>query len=145
MTKPYPTNTTHLVNATHALYSQTSAWVNPWASGPCYAPGTAASTFCSCSQLYDSLAQLQTITTTGTPPEGGLVWTDTLTISTITEKSYEPPKACCSKTCEIYASSVQIIYWHVDLNTMNLSITAAPASSTYSTVAGNFTLQVPRS
>lgn len=142
MTKPFPTNATYTFNSSHALYSQTSAYVNPWASGPCYAPGTDASTFCSCSKLYDSLAQLQTFTTTGTPPEGGLVWTDTFTMSTITEKSYEPPKACCSKTCEIYASSVQIIYWHVDLNTMNASITTAPASSPYSTIAGNITLQV---
>lgn len=144
---PFPTNTTHIGNSTQALYSQTSAWVNPWASGPCYAPGTVASTFCSCSKLYNSLAQLQTVTTTGTPPEGGLIWTDTLTVSTITENSYEPPRACCSQTCEIYASSVQIIYWHVDLNTTNSSswITAAPPSSSYSTVAGNFTLQVPPS
>ena len=64
-------------------------------------------------------------------------------MSTITEKAYEPPKACCSKTCEIYASSVQIIYWHVDLNTINASITAAPASTPYSTVDGDYTLQVP--
>ena len=142
MTNLYPTNTTFIANASHALYSHTSAWVNPWASGPCYAPGTVASTFCSCSKLYNSLARLQTVTTTGTPPDGGSVWTDTLTISTITEKSFEPPKACCSKTCDIYASSVQIIYWHVNLNTMNSSITAAPASSSYSTVDGNFTLQV---
>ena len=139
MTKPFPTNTTYIANSTHTLYSQTSAWVNPWASGPCYAPGTTASTFCSCSKLYNALAQVQTVTTTGTPPEGGLVWTDTLTISTITEKSYQPPMACCSKTCEIYASSVQIIYWHVDLNTMNASVTVAPVSSPYSTVIANFT------
>ncbi len=132
MTKPFPTNTTSIApNSTND--------VNPWASGPCYAPGTTASTFCSCSKLYNALAQLQTVTTTGTPPGGGLVWTDTFTMSTITEKSYTPPMACCSKTCEIYASSVQIIYWHVDLNTMNASITTPPASSPYSTVAGNFT------
>lgn len=139
MTTPFPMNTSDAANSTNALYSHTSAWVNPWASGPCYAPGTTASTFCSCSKLYDALAQLETITTTGTPPEGGLVWTDTLTISTITEKSYTPPMACCSKTCEVYASSVQIIYWHVDLNTINASVTAAPVSTPYSTVAGNFT------
>ena len=139
MTTPLLANATSIGNSTHALYSQTSEWVNPWASGPCYAPGTTASTFCSCSKLFDSLAQLQTLTTTGTPPDGGSVWTDTITMSTITEKSYTPPKACCSQTCEIYASSVQIVYWHVDLNTMNLSITAAPASTPYSTVAGNFT------
>lgn len=143
MTKPYPSNKTYTDNSTPALSSQTSAWVNPWASGPCYAPGTVASTFCSCSQLWNSLAKLQTVTTTGTPPDGGSVWTDTLTVSTITEKSFEPPKACCSTTCDIYASSVQIIYWHVDFSTMNSSVTAAPALSPYSTVDGNFTLQVP--
>ena len=139
MTTPLLANATYISNSTHALYSQASEYVNPWASGPCYAPGTTASTFCSCSKLFNSLAQVETLTTTGTPPDGGLVWTDTITVSTITEKSYTPPKACCSKTCEIYASSVQIIYWHVDLNTKNLSITAAPASTSYSTVAGNFT------
>lgn len=143
MTEPFPANTTYIANSTHAPYSHTSAWVNPWVSGPCYVTGTVASTFCSCSRLYDALAELQTLTTTGTAPEGGLVWTDTFTMSTITEKSYQPPTACCSKICEIYASSVQIIYWHVDLNTMNSSITAAPPSTSYSTVAGNFTLQVP--
>lgn len=139
MTAPFPTNTTYMANSTHALNSQTSAWANPWASGPCYAPGVTASTFCSCSKLFNALAQLQTFTTTGTPPEGGRVWTNTYTASTITEKSYTPPMACCSKTCEIYASAVQIIYWHVNTNTLNSSITVAPAPSPYSAVVGNFT------
>ena len=102
---------------------------NPRASGPCYAPGIVASTFCSCSKLFEALTEPQTVTTTRTPPKGGLVWTDTFTMSTITENSYEHPMACCSKTCQIYASSIQITYWHVDLSTMNSSITAAPASS----------------
>ena len=139
MTKPFPANTTNNANSTHASYSQTSSWVNPWASGPCYAPGTTASAFCSCSKLFDALAELQTFTTTGTPPEGGSVWTDTYTASKIPEKSYTPPMACCSKTCEVYASAVQIIYWNVDTNTKNLSITAAPALNSYSTVSGNIT------
>lgn len=143
MTKPYPSNTTHQDNLTSALSSRQGTFVNPWASGPCYAPGTVASTFCSCSQLWNSLAKLQTVTTTGTPPDSAPIWTDTLTISTITEKSFQPPKACCSTTCDIYASSVQIIYWNVDLNTMNSSVTAAPTLTPYSTVDGNFTLQVP--
>lgn len=141
ITKPYPTNTSYIANSTHALGPHTSARVNPWVS-PCYAPGAAASTSCFCSKIYDDLAELQTTTTTGTAPDGGSVWTDTFTMSTITEMSYKPPMECCSKTCEIYPSSVQIIYWHVDLNTLNSSITAAPSSSPYSTVAGNFTLQV---
>ena len=130
---------TGIANSTSALNSPKSTLVNPWASGPCYAPGTTASTFCSCSKLFDALAELHTITTTGTPPEGGSVWTATYTQSTITEQSYKPPVACCSKTCEIYASAVQIVYWHVDTNTKNSSITAAPALSPYSTVSGNMT------
>lgn len=123
MTKPFPTDTTTIDNSTHALYSQTSAWVNPWASGLCHVPGTTASTFCSCSKLFNALAQLQTVTT-GTPPRGGLIWTRTLTVTTITDKAYQPPMACCSKTCKIPASSVQIIYRHVDTSTTNSSITA---------------------
>lgn len=117
MTKPFPTDTTTIDNSTHALYAQTSAWVNSWASGPCHVPGTTASTFCSCSKLFNALAQLQTVTTTGTPPGGGLVWTRTLTVTTITDKPYQPPMACCSKTCKIHASSIQIIYRHVDTST----------------------------
>ena len=143
MTKPFPINTTYMTNSPHSCSDFTNERMGePLGFGPMLRSWNCGlnvllmpkNIFCSCG--------LQTVTTTGTPPGGDLVWTDTFTMSTVKEKSYEPPMACCSKTCAIYASSVQIKYWHVDLNIINSSITAAPASSPDSTVAGSSTLQV---
>lgn len=79
----------------------------------------------------------------------GSLWSETETVSTVTDPSYTPPRDCCVQ-CLVSAKDVQILYWPIETATSannlstasNLSITAAPtaAPTPYSFVSNGITL-----
>ena len=102
------------------------------------------STACSCNAIVSSVVTAGPTVVTGMNSDGSL-WSETESVSMVTDPAYVPPRDCCVE-CLITAKDVQILYWPVETvknannlsTTANLTTTAAPTP--YSLVSNGQTL-----